>query len=64
MKQICINSGGLPESQNKLRGPGTVADPSHRGVSSAAFCLVASDKIHSHFLHVDGQIYAPVGNIH
>lgn len=29
MKQICINSGGLPESPERHRGPGTVADLSY-----------------------------------
>lgn len=29
VKQICINSVCLPESQQRLRGPGTVADLSH-----------------------------------
>lgn len=29
MKQICINSGGLPESLDRRRGPGTVADLSY-----------------------------------
>lgn len=29
MKQICINSGGLPESRERPRGPGTVADLSY-----------------------------------
>lgn len=29
MKQICVNSGGLPESLERRRGPGTVADLSY-----------------------------------